>query len=45
MIFSVNEALTYAIYNVVGNKDVVNPYSMPDGYNGNSWDLVFLKNQ
>lgn len=45
LLYSVNQAHTYAIYNFIGNKGVVTPYATPDNYRGLTWDLVYLKNQ
>ena len=45
MVFSVNQAFTFSVYNIVGNAEVISTYATPTNYRGLTWDLVYLKNQ
>ena len=43
LIYTVNPAFLYAYYDEVGNGKVANPIATPDGGNGLTMDLVYLK--
>ena len=44
LVYSVNQASTYAFYNYLGNAQFQNPIASPSGTNGLGYDIVFLKN-
>ena len=45
LIYTVNPTFSYAYYDEVGNGNVANPIATPDGGNGLTMDLVFLRQE
>ena len=43
LVYTVNPAFLYAYYDEVGNGQVANPIATPDGGNGLTMDLVYIK--